>query len=292
MGRARGLTWGHVGYRLAEHMIGPAGARDVADGAAFPRMPTVDGAAPFDWNPAFERALDALIDGPEDREAPRAALVVSKRHLGDRLPSRCRSAGYGVQDSENHERCTRMSEERHGGPRDPNTDEASPAQLAAAWSQGEAYGRAVALMTREVAHDGGEQQAGDYLIGYAIEHAEGMYEWVDGGLVWRNPEAHNVHVEITVRDASDGRFVPGLRVVATLVDPSGREVGTHEQPMLWHPMLYHYGRNWTVPTDGRYLLRVVVDPPRFSRHHEVNGLRFMQPASVEFSRVKVERGQG
>jgi hypothetical protein len=40
-------------------------------------------------------------------------------------------------------------------------------------------------MTTEVAGDGGEQEAGHYRIGYAVEEAEGMYEWVDGGLVWR-----------------------------------------------------------------------------------------------------------
>ena len=61
--------------------------------------------------------------------------------------------------------------------------------------------------------------------------------------------------ELTVRDASDGRFVPAVRVVATLIDPAGEEVGTHEQPMLWHPIIYRYGRNWLVPGAGDYVLR-------------------------------------
>jgi len=176
-------------------------------------------------------------------------------------------------------------------PMDPNTSEATQKQLDLAREQGEAYGRALTYMTGTVAHDGGEQEAGDYLIGYAIEEAEGMYEWTDGSLVWRDPGEENLHVEVAVRDAGDGRFVPGVKVIATLVDPDGNEVGTHEQPLLWHPMIYHYGRNWVVPSDGEYTLRVRVEPPTFMRHDEVNGRRFVEPVEVELEKVKVERGQ-
>ena len=177
-------------------------------------------------------------------------------------------------------------------PMDPNTSEATHKQLDLAREQGEAYGRALAHMTGEVAHDGGEQEAGQYRIGYAVEEAEGMYEWADDELVWREPGEGNVHVEVSVRDASDGRFVPGVRVFATLLDPEGNEVGTHEQPLLWHPMIYHYGRNWVVPSDGEYTLGVRVEPPTFMRHDEVNGKRFTEPVEVEFEGVKVKRGQG
>lgn len=176
-------------------------------------------------------------------------------------------------------------------PMDPNTSEATAKQLDLARAQGEAYGRALNYMTDEVAHDGGERRAGDYLVGYAIEAAEGMYEWADGELIWREPGETNLHVEVAVRDAGDGRFVPTVRVLATLIDPQGNEVGTHEQPLLWHPMIYHYGRNWTVPSDGEYTLRVRVEPPKFMRHDEVNGCRFVEPVEIEFQKVKVKRGQ-
>ena len=180
----------------------------------------------------------------------------------------------------------------HKPPMDPNTSEADARQLELARKQGDAYGAALRHMTGEVAHDGGEQEAGHYRIGYAIEEAEGMYEWRDGELVWREPGEDNLHVEVAVRDAADGRFVPSVKVTATLVDPDGNEVGTHEHPLLWHPMLYHYGRNWQVPADGEYTLRVRVEPPTFMRHDEVNGCRFREPAEVEFTGVKVARGQG
>lgn len=119
-----------------------------------------------------------------------------------------------------------------------------------------------------------------------------MYHLVDGELRWEEPEEENVHVEVAVRDGADGRFIPGLTVYATLIDGSGDEVGTHQQPFLWHPYLYHYGRNWVVPGDGEYTLRVQIDAPDFMRHDEVNGKRFAEPVDVEFTGVKIQTGGG
>jgi hypothetical protein len=177
-------------------------------------------------------------------------------------------------------------------PMDPNTDEADARQLELAREQGDSYKRALEHMANNVAHDGGTQEAGEYLIGYAVEEAEGMYMWEDGELNWMEPEEENLHVEIAVCDLSDGRFVPCLTVTGTLVDPDGNEVGTHVHEMLWHPMLYHYGRNWKVPADGTYTLKVRVEPPTFMRHDDVNGCRFKEPVETTFTNVQVERGQG
>ena len=174
---------------------------------------------------------------------------------------------------------------------DPDTSEASERQLELARAQGKAYGNALFHMTEEVADDGAEQPAGEYLVGYAVEEAEGMYHWADGDLVWQEPGDDNVHIEVSVRDAGDGRFVPGVRVTVTVVDPSGSEVGTHEHALLWHPMLYHYGRNWRVPADGEYSLRVHVDPPTFMRHDEDNGNRYAEAVEVTFEGVDVETGR-
>jgi hypothetical protein len=184
-----------------------------------------------------------------------------------------------------------MTTEARTPPMDPTSSEADEEQLDLARAQGEAYRRALEHMATRVAHDGGTKPAGEYLVGYAIEEAEGVYAWQDGELVWQEPGEENLHVEVAVCDGADGRFVPGLRVQVTLVAPDGTEVGTHEQPMLWHPMLYHYGRNWVVPGDGPHTLRVRIDPPPFMRHDEVNGLRFREPVEVEFTGVRVERGQ-
>ncbi|MGA0566489.1 iron transporter [Rathayibacter sp. KR2-224] len=175
-------------------------------------------------------------------------------------------------------------------PMDPDTSEATKRQLELAAEQGRSYRKALDYMVGEVAKGGGLQRAGDYLIGYAVEDAEGMYSFDEGTLTWHNPEDENVHLEVVVCDGSDGRFVPSVGVTATLVTPSGDELGPHEQVLVWHPMIYHYARNWTVPEDGEYVLRVHVEPPAFMRHDEINGRRFTEPVDVEFTGVTIERG--
>ena len=58
-----GLTFGHASSELAGHMRGPAAGRGALDSAAFPRIAALHAAPAFDWDRAFDRALDALIDG-------------------------------------------------------------------------------------------------------------------------------------------------------------------------------------------------------------------------------------
>jgi len=175
-------------------------------------------------------------------------------------------------------------------PMDPDTSEATKTQLDLAKAQGEAFGKALEYMVEEVAHTGGKQQAGEYMVGYAIEDAEGMYHYRDGQLSWQNPKNENLHVEIAVCDAADGRFIPNLNVTAALITPGGQKLGPYEQELVWHPMLYHYARNWNVPDNGEYSLLVHIEPPTFMRHDEVNGRRFTTPVDAEFTGVKVTRG--
>lgn len=167
------------------------------------------------------------------------------------------------------------------------SDEASRDQLALARAQGDAYGRALRAMSVMDAH-GRVQRAGDYLIGYEIEEAEGMYMPGKDGLRWQDPQAENAHLEVVVRDADDGRFIPGLTVRAVLADAAGREVLSETLPFLWHPWLFHYGRNIRVPGKGTYALRVRIDPPEFPRHDRVNGRRYADPVDVRFENVRIE----
>jgi hypothetical protein len=171
-----------------------------------------------------------------------------------------------------------------------SSDEANEHELNLARAQGDSFGRALDHMTQDVAH-GKVQRAGDYLVGYAVEDAEGMYSLVDGELVWRNPQDENIHVEVVVRDGADGRFVPALDVTATLIDSEGNEIGTHQQPFLWHPWLYHYGRNWRVPGPGDYTLRIHIALPNFMRHDKINGQRYATALDVEFTEVTISPGQ-
>ena len=63
-----------------------------------------------------------------------------------------------------------LPDARSRPPMEPS-DEASESQLELARDQGSAVERASEHMTEEVATDGGETRAGDYLVGYAVEEA-------------------------------------------------------------------------------------------------------------------------
>jgi hypothetical protein len=146
-------------------------------------------------------------------------------------------------------------------------------------------------MIEDVADGGAEIESGDYLIGYAVEKTEGMYVPMDGKLEWQEPRDENIHIEIPVRDKADGRLIPGLDIDVTVIDEEGEELGTHRHPLLWHPYLYHYGRNWVVPGDGTYSLRVRFAAPQFHRHDRTNGNRFSKGADVTFEDVELETGR-
>lgn len=168
------------------------------------------------------------------------------------------------------------------------TEEAKQKHLRLAEDQGSALGRALTEMADNVAQGGEEKAAGHYVVGYAIEKPEGMYHVQDGELRWQEPEGKNIHIEISVRDGADGRFVPALDVELTVLDANGNEVGTHRQPFLWHPWLYHYGRNWHLPGDGEYTFRINIGMPDFPRHDKKNGQRYTGPVQVEFRGVPVK----
>lgn len=169
-----------------------------------------------------------------------------------------------------------------------NSDEAKPKQLDMAREQGETYLKALNHMANDVADDGGEIRAGDYVVAYAVESAEGMYHMQNGELEWKKADEENIHIEISVRDGADNRFIPNLTIHVTLINPDGEEVATHQQPYLWHPWLYHYGRNWKVDHAGKYTLKVHIEAPDFPRHDEKNGRRFADDVTVEFENVKIQ----
>jgi Fe2+ transport protein len=172
------------------------------------------------------------------------------------------------------------------------SEESTARQLRLAVAQGDALQRALEAMDEESDSGVLTALAGDYEIGIAVEEAEGMWHRRDGELAWADPGGdENCHVEVCVRDAADGRFVPGLEVHVTLLGADGDELGTARQPFLWHPWLHHYGRNWRVPGAGRYRIRVRVEPPVFMRHDHENGRRYLDPVAVEFDRVAIEPGR-
>lgn len=168
-----------------------------------------------------------------------------------------------------------------------SSDEADEKQLEMARQQGEQYVKTLQHMVTHVADTGGEQRAGEYIVAYAIERPEGMYHLENGELMWHEPDGQNAHLEISVRDAADNRFIPGLDVHVRAIDSSGNDTGKHQVPFVWHPWLYHYGRNWKFPSGGVYTLEVEIDAPKFHRHDEKNGERYGDAVSVVFENVQV-----
>lgn len=187
--------------------------------------------------------------------------------------------------TEHMRRVDEVTEEVH------QSEEATPQQLRIARGQGNAMRRAVENMAEQV-HDSGQQRVGDYVIDYFVEEAVGMYHRLEGALQWHGPQGdENVHLGLVVREATDGRFLPDLEVYATLLDSARNELGTYQQPFLWHPWLYRYGRNWRVPEDGEYTLGVRIEPPEFPRMDRAFGVLFPDPVEVVFEGVRIKTGQ-
>jgi hypothetical protein len=169
------------------------------------------------------------------------------------------------------------------------SNEATDEQLSVARSEGDAYGKALAAMAAE---DGAAVlRAGDYLVAFVNEEAEGMYGPVGEELDWHEaaPEA-NVHLEVAVADAADGRFVPELPVYVE-IERDGERVLATDLPFLWHPFLYHYGRNARIPDAGPYDVIVHIAAPSFMRHDPINGQRYSAPVTARFPNVRFANGR-
>ncbi|MBP1849668.1 iron transporter [Rhizobium halophytocola] len=177
-------------------------------------------------------------------------------------------------------------------PPEKPSDEADRHQIAMAKKEGAAYHASLKYMAEEVADSGGMKRAGDYIVAYAQERAEGMYMLKsEGELVWDAPTDENCHLEVSVSDAGDERFIPYLAIEATLTPEDGKPVGPFEVPFVWHPGLYHYGCNIKVPGDGKYRLDIKIKPPTFMRHDEVNGKRYAKTVEVRFDAIDIKTGQ-
>ncbi len=168
----------------------------------------------------------------------------------------------------------------------------SEEKQAAARRQGDAYTAALAIMQDDVdVHR--TKEVDDYIVTLACEEAEGMYRPVnDESLEWSVPEASlNKHIEIAVQDRKDHRFVPDLRIHATITSSDGAVAFDGKLPFLWHPFLWHYGCNIHIDGSGDYDIAVVIEQPHFGRHDEQNGKRYQKEVSMSFEAVPLEPGR-
>lgn len=173
---------------------------------------------------------------------------------------------------------------------DPTEDSTvTPADLAR--QQGQHYRDALHQMIEHQAHTGSIQQVQDVIIGFAQYPAEGVYVTnAEGELEWVEPGDANCHLLIAVMDADDHRFIPYCDVNAALIDENDGTYGPYDIPFTWHPTLYHYGRNITLPGDGTYDIRIQVNPTVFHRHDREHGDRYTHPVEVVFQNVEIQTG--
>lgn len=195
-------------------------------------------------------------------------------------------SGSHAQDS------TRPSGDVDVAPARKPSDEADEKQLRMARQEGDAYHRSLQYMAGQKADAGGLQRAGDYIVAFAQERAEGM--WMlhgEGKLVWMEAGDENCHIEVVVSDAVDRRFIPGLDIKVTFRSEKGKSYGPMKVPFVWHPGLYHYGRNLKLPGDGRYTIRIHVAPPKFMRHDKELGRLYASTVTAEFKDVLIKTGR-
>jgi hypothetical protein len=149
----------------------------------------------------------------------------------------------------------------------------------------DSYGTAQA----EIDGEGGEQEVGDYRVGYIVEPAEPWWEGDPENLTLREPAPGETnHIEILPFEAATGLFVPGMEGTLTVLNGSGEEVDS--KPLqLYRGEFYHYANNFSLPGSGAYTLRAEMQPPTFLRHEteEKEGRVLTEPIVVEFENVNI-----
>lgn len=149
--------------------------------------------------------------------------------------------------------------------------------------QGDAYRRAAEYLRDNHVDVYAQEQSGDILVTVAAEEAEGMYQWQGNALVWQAPDKnHNQHIEVMFQDADDLRFLPGFKPEVLVMNEDKQEIEHLTPQFIWHPYLFHYGQNFSIPEKGTYYFTVRADPPDFGRHDEILGKRYEKGVQLTF----------
>ena len=149
----------------------------------------------------------------------------------------------------------------------------------------DSYGTAQA----EIDGEGGEQEVGDYRVGYIVEPAEGWWEGSPANLTFREPAAGETnHIEILPFEAEPGLLVSGTEGTLSVLNESGEEVDS--KPLqFYRGEFYHYANNVGLPESGAYTLKAEMQPPTFLRHEteDREGRVLTEPLVVEFDNVEI-----
>ncbi len=155
--------------------------------------------------------------------------------------------------------------------------------------EGDVIDRPLSEMLRSADVSGSQVRSGDYKVALVVHAARGTWEARNGELSYERPN-NNIgpvaHLDVIVRDATTGRFVPGLKVRATILDSRRREIDTYSMPFMWHPWMNHYGLNVPVPGKGRYTVRIRADAPAFRRFGSTALRKFNKAVDVTVRNVR------
>ena len=138
-------------------------------------------------------------------------------------------------------------------------------------------------LLRRPGTDGAQVRSGDYRIAVVVTRGHGYWEVHDEKLSYRQPVSRAgrvMHIDVSIRDATTGRFIPDMHVQAAIVDSRNRTIGNYELPMTWHPWFYHYGQDVEVSGSERYAIRVRAEAPAVRRYGSVALRKFNRPINV------------
>jgi len=159
-------------------------------------------------------------------------------------------------------------------------------------NEGDVIDRPLSEMLRGADVSGSQVRSGDYKVAVVVQAARGTWADRNGQLSYDSPNG-NIgpvdHLDVSIRDATTGRFIPGLKVRATILDSRRREVDTYLMPFTWHPWMNHYGLNVPVPGKGRYTVRVRADAPAFRRFGSTALRKFNKAVDVTVRNVRFAR---
>lgn len=143
------------------------------------------------------------------------------------------------------------------------------------------------VLEEEIAAEGGEITSGDWRITYIVEPAEAWFEDATAGS-FREPAAGETHhIEVIPFEKATGRVVPDVPIRLEVIDSDGTVVDAKDLISLYGEF-FHYAHNFSVPEDGTYTLRAILEPPTFGRHGEqADGPKLAEGATVEFEDVQL-----
>lgn len=155
--------------------------------------------------------------------------------------------------------------------------------------EGIAVERSLTGILREANVSGSQRRSGDYNVAVVVQNPRGSWEQRNGKLIYARPDSDIgpiSHIEVSIRDATTGRLLPGLNVHASIVDSRKRAINTYPMPFMWHPWMNHYGLDVAVPGKETYTIRVRADAPSFRRYGGTALRKFNRAIDVEMRGVR------